>query len=112
MKKLLIILLGLFLVVGFSCKHAKINTSSEIDTTVLINDSFMVVYDMVTGKDTLVRIISEYEVGDMRIDDNGDTLFYVPDCVDVTWVSAEEWHGFWEKQFKMLLDERKERRIE
>ncbi len=114
MRKAAFILIGIWLLFSVGCyyKCPQDDATDDVDTSVFINDSFAVIYDMITGKDSIIRVISEYEVGDMRINDKGDTLFYIPDCVDVIWATAVEWHSFWEKQFKILLDERKERRIE
>ena len=86
------------------------NCVNEIDTTsMMMNDSFIVVYDMVTSKNIYERI---YDLGDFKICDNGDTLFYIPDHNNVSWVTSEEWHSEWKKLYAVILEEIEWRRVE
>jgi len=112
MRKLAFILLIILLIIGCSHKRPKdIIIESEVDTTVLIQDSFAVIYDMVTGKNIYERI---YWLGDFKVCENGDTLFYIPDCVDLSWVTSKEWHSKWEKVFDCpeILGKIEYRRVE
>ena len=112
MKKWVYVLLFMLLTIG--CSHIRpkaITADSDMGTTVLVNDSIAVIYDMVTGKNIYERI---YYLGDFKICENGDTLFYIPDCDNANWVTSNEWHSKWVKIFDHpeILGEIKYRRVE
>ncbi len=116
MTKLLSIMCLLLMAVG--CTHKKLSgDNTQKDSMVVVygfaelpidsgiempykelkayKDSFAPIYDNNTGNIVFMRSKCRHKYGDWYVDDSGDTLFLV-DEIFHQYVSAAEWHKYYE----------------
>lgn len=117
MKKLIFFLFLLFLTMGCSYKKHPTENAQEdslatvygfaklpIDSGIKMpykefiayKDSFMPIYDEITHNIVFMRSKCSCKYGDWYVDVSGDTMFCVEDGY-AKYVSAEEWHEYYEK---------------
>ncbi len=79
------------------CQNKQESEYNGIDSTMLIVEgSNGVVYDITTGKDTILEIYKELEDGAIYINQEGDTMYWLGGDIagSGNYVSAKEWKEY------------------
>jgi hypothetical protein len=107
MKKVFVF--TVFILVFISCNNGSHQASTEeVDSTVMmVEDGYGLIYDVKTGKTLKMKMATEIPDGDMKIDENGDTLYFLggDNWGEGEYISAEKWKEHCEILEKLRKEE-------
>ena len=94
--KITLVVLLVFLLLGCS-QNRQESEYNDIDSTMSISEgSNSVIYDITTGKDTIIEIFKELEDGAIYINQKRDTMYWLGGDIagSGNYVSAKEWKEY------------------
>lgn len=80
-------------------KSAFIDRKSTDSTLMMVDENHAVVYNVLTGKDEVVEVLIDLPDGTIKIDEHGDTLYWLGGDVSGQgeYISSEEWERYCKK---------------